>query len=82
VKHKEKKEVLLHPIMSQRLFKGKFCSLFEDLKTHPQKFFRYFRMSTATFDELLVLLGPSLTFQDTGMRKSVPPEERLAVTLR
>jgi hypothetical protein len=38
-------------------------------------------MSSATFDKLLVLLGPSLTFQDTRMRKSVPPEERLAVTL-
>jgi hypothetical protein len=39
-------------------------------------------MSTATFDELLVLLGPSFTFQDTSMRKSMPLEERLAVTLR
>jgi hypothetical protein len=38
-------------------------------------------MSTATFDKLLVLLGPSFTFQDTRMGKSVPPEERLAVTL-
>jgi hypothetical protein len=71
-----------HPITSQRLFKGKFYSLQEDLKAHPQTFFRYFRMSSATFDKLLVLLGPSLTFQDTRMRRSVPPEERLAVTLR
>jgi hypothetical protein len=39
-------------------------------------------MSSATFDKVMVLLGPSLTFQDTRMRKSVPPEERLAVTLR
>jgi len=39
-------------------------------------------MSSATFDKLLVLLGPSLAFQDTSMRKSVLPEERLGVTLR
>jgi hypothetical protein len=39
-------------------------------------------MSSATFDKLLVLLGPSLEFQDARIRKSVPPEERLAVTLR
>jgi len=39
-------------------------------------------MSSATFDKLLVLLGPSLTFQYTRMQESVPPEERLAVTLR
>jgi hypothetical protein len=38
-------------------------------------------MSIATFDELLVFLGPSFTFQDTRMRKSLPPEERLTVTL-
>jgi len=38
-------------------------------------------MSTATFDKLLVLLGPSLTFHDTRMRKSIPTEERLAVAL-
>jgi hypothetical protein len=39
-------------------------------------------MSIATFDKLLVLLGPSLTFQDTRMGKSVLPEERLAATLK
>jgi len=66
--------------MSLRLLNGKFYSLYEDLKAHPQKIFRYFRMSSATFDKLLVLLDPSLTFQDTRMRKSMPPEERLAVT--
>jgi hypothetical protein len=81
-KLKEKKEVLVSSNNESKVAKGKFYSLFEDLKAHPQKFFRYFRMSAATFDKLLVLLGPSLTFQDTRMRKSVPPEERLAVTLR
>ena len=81
-KRKEKKEFWLHPTTSQRFLKGKFYSLYEDLKAHPRKIFRYFRMSTATFDKLLVLLGPSLTFQDNRMRKSVPPEEMLAVTLR
>jgi hypothetical protein len=79
---KKRKKFWLHPMTSQRLLKGKFFSLYEDLKAHPQKFFRYFRMSSATFDKLLVLLGPSLIYQNTRMRMSVPPEERLAVTLR
>jgi hypothetical protein len=39
-------------------------------------------MSSATFDKRLVLLGPGLTFQDNRMRNSLPPEERLAVTLK
>jgi len=68
--------------MSPRLLKGKFYSLYEDLKMCPKRFFRYFRMSSTTFDKLLVLLGQSLQFQDTRMRKFMPPEERLAVTLR
>ena len=75
-KRKEKKEFWLHPATSQRFLKGKFYSLYEDLKAHPRKIFRYFRMSTATFDKLLVLFGPSLTFQDTRMR--VPPKEARA----
>jgi hypothetical protein len=32
-------------------------------------------VSSATFDELLVLFGPSGTFENTRMQKSVPPEE-------
>jgi len=34
---KKRKTFWLHPITSQRLLKGKFYSLYEDLKTHPQK---------------------------------------------
>jgi len=79
---KKRKKFWVHPIMSQRLLEGKFYFLYEDLKAHPQKFLRYFRMSSATFDRLLVLLGPSFTFQDIRMIKSVPPEQRSAVTLR
>jgi hypothetical protein len=58
------------------LVKGKFYFMYEDLKAHLQIFFRYFRMSGATLDKLLVLLGPSLTFQDSRIRKSLPQEER------
>jgi hypothetical protein len=68
--------------MSPRLLKVNVCSLYKDLKTCPKKFFRFFRMSNTTFDKLLVLLGPSLKFQDTRMRNCIPPKERLAVTLR
>jgi hypothetical protein len=38
-------------------------------------------MSSATFDQLLVVLGPHLMFQGTNMKKFMPPEERLTVTL-
>ena len=39
-------------------------------------------MSSATFDKLLVLFGPRVTFQDSRKRNFVPPEERLTMTGR
>ena len=39
-------------------------------------------MSHSTFDRLLSLVGPSLRRQDTHLRKSVAPGERLAIKLR
>jgi hypothetical protein len=81
-KREEKKEIL-STSKNESKVKGKFYSLYEDLKPRPQIFFfRYFRMSSATFDKRLVLLGPGLTFQDNRMRNSLPPDERLAVTLK
>lgn len=56
--------------------------LFEDLCEHPEKFFQYYRMTKSSFDELLGIVGPSITYSDTKWRKCIPPEERLSVTLR
>lgn len=42
----------------------------------------YFRMKDACFDELLNMVKPFLKKEDTVMRKSISPEEKLALTLR
>ena len=42
----------------------------------------FLRMDAATFDELLAMVRPHITFRDTNMRKAISPGERLAVTLR
>lgn len=44
--------------------------------------FNYLRMSLTSFDELLSLCWNDLTKQDTILRKSISPEEKLFVTLR
>ena len=59
-----------------KILKRKFYSQYEDKKK------RYIIMTSATFNQLLVLLGSSLTFQGTKLRESLPPKERLAVILR
>lgn len=42
----------------------------------------YFRMKDACFDELLNMVKPFLKKEDTVMRKSISPEEKLALTLQ
>jgi hypothetical protein len=39
-------------------------------------------MSIESFDELLLSLKEKLTGVDTNMRDSIPPDEKLLVTLR
>lgn len=79
---RRKKQYWVHPVLSQRMLKGQFCKLYSDLRDYPNKFFQYYRMSVKSFDELLKIVGPKITYQDTTWRKCVPPEERLSVTLR
>lgn len=81
-KMKRKKRYWVHPIYTERLFKGKFYTIYSELRQYPPKFFNYLRMSINSFDELLALVGPVITFQDTTFRKAIPAEERLTVTLR
>jgi hypothetical protein len=39
-------------------------------------------MTCSSFDELLSMIRPKITYRNTVMTASVLPEERLAVTLR
>ena len=39
-------------------------------------------MDAATFEELLRMVAPLITYQDTTMREAILPAERLAVTQR
>ncbi|KAJ8952287.1 hypothetical protein NQ318_007455 [Aromia moschata] len=53
----------------------------EDIRKHPDKFFKYYRTSIASFDELLETLRPLITKQETSFKKPINAEERLSVTL-
>lgn len=45
-------------------------------------YFRCLRMDTNTFELLLEKVTPLIKKQDTHLRKSIPPSERLSITLR
>ena len=62
---------------------GAYHQLLEELRLSDSASYRNFlRMDMATFDKLLELTAPSITYQDTNKREAIPPGERLAVTLR
>ncbi|CAI6372417.1 unnamed protein product [Macrosiphum euphorbiae] len=79
---KNKRRWWVHPLNLKRPREGQFQVTFMTLRQYPEEFFKYFRMSIKTFDELLNMIGRQLQKQDTVLRLSIPPEERLTVTLR
>ena len=53
------------------------------MKLYDHKlFFKSFRMSPATFEKLLHLVGPDITKETTHLRRPIPAGGRLALTLR
>lgn len=52
--------------------------LYEDIES----FQRFFRMDFQLFNNLLDKVSPFIQKQDTVMRKSIPPIQRLSLTLR
>ncbi|CAH1972426.1 unnamed protein product [Acanthoscelides obtectus] len=79
---RKRKQWWIHPYLADRTKKGQFINIYEGLRRYPDKFFNYVRMSMRSFDELLTLCRYDLLKQDTILRKSVSPEEKLFVTLR
>ncbi|KAF0710068.1 protein ANTAGONIST OF LIKE HETEROCHROMATIN PROTEIN 1-like [Aphis craccivora] len=57
--------------------------MLRDLNNEPSgKFENFCRMSSSDFEYILNKIGPVITKLDTNMRKAIPAQERLAITLR
>ena len=66
-----------------RLQYGVYHQLLKELQLSDVSSYRnLLRMNVSTFEELLRLTGPAITYQDTNMRQAISPAERLALTLR
>lgn len=81
-KRKRNRTMHVHPLLVERSSKGLYHTLYGDLRQDNKMFFQYFRMSKDSFDELLENISHNIIKIDTMMRTSIPPEERLALTLR
>ena len=70
-------------VLRTRKISGEYTTLVQQMReVDPQGFQTYFRMSPDVFDEVLGKLRARLTKETTNFREPIPPEERLAVTLR
>ncbi|XP_069802762.1 uncharacterized protein [Dendropsophus ebraccatus] len=69
----QKKFVSLHTVHL-------LCGLLND--SYPCKFTSFCGLTIEQFDELLQIVKLPLTFENTRMRRSICPEERLLITLR
>ncbi|XP_044185046.1 uncharacterized protein LOC114973873 [Acropora millepora] len=69
--------------VSRREERGAYNTIFKELAIEDScGFAEYMRMPHHKFIELLSIIGPLVEKQDTPMRMSIPPGERLALTLR
>ena len=80
---KYKKRFWVRKIYSERKQKGEFNMLVKDLRLHDELyFFKYFRISPTTFEELLTWITPHIQKQETTIKKPISSRERLCVALR
>jgi hypothetical protein len=81
-KVRRKKRHWVHPVFSKILLNGQFYKLCEHLRNCWGILFVYSSMRIESFHKLHVIVGPRITYENTRLHLSVPPQERLAVTLR
>ncbi|KAJ8913488.1 hypothetical protein NQ315_013868 [Exocentrus adspersus] len=77
-----RKRKWVHKINQERLQYGEFHTLMPELRKDEKRFFIYFRMTVACFDELLHLIENDIRKLDTNYREAISPEERLSIALR
>ena len=79
----QQRRVWVRKIFQSRCTKGEYHALITEMRLGDhQSFYRYFHMTPQHFSHLLSLVGPSINRQDTCFRRTIPPGERLAITLR
>ena len=76
------REIWVHPLNRSMLEKGEFYSPHPNLRHYPQKFFTFYRMPVAKFDEMLPLIAPKVRRKSSNFWQPTSPEQQLVLTLR
>jgi hypothetical protein len=81
--NEKSKRIWVREIFQNREKQGYYENLLRELQLTDEENYRSFlRMNTETFNNILQLITPLIEKQNTVMRNSISPGERLAVTLR
>ena len=82
-KMRQQRRTWVRRIFKSRDTKGEYHALISEMRlVDHESFYRYFHMTPQRFSQLQSLVGPSITRQDTHLRKAITPDERLAITIR
>ena len=81
-KQKKKRKYWVHPINRLRITYGEFHILVQQLKRYDDRFFRYFRMSVAVYNELITLVHNVYVPPVSNRKDVLTMEEKLVVCLR
>ena len=69
--------------ITRRTGQGVYANLLREFNVEDPECFRQFhRLDRESFDSVLALVGPYIVKKNTIMRESIPPGERLSITLR
>ena len=82
-RRRKERKIWVRSWIQRRIQQGSYQNLVQELAQEDKEMYRrYFRMDEVTFDEIVSQITPHIIKQDTCMRKSISPKERLAITLR
>lgn len=76
------KRLWVHPINEKRSKENTLQTFINELRSDDNKFRNFTRMSVTTFDYVLNVISDKIRKRDSRFRKSIPPTQRLFVTLR
>ena len=69
--------------ISRREMQGVHANLFRELKVEdPEQFRQYHRLNRESFNEILAMVSPLISKQDTHLRMAITSSERLSITVR
>ena len=72
----------VHPMNANRHVYGEYHRTFQEIRQYEERFYRYMRMKTETFDYILSEVQEVLTKQRTNFKDPIGPEQKLVITLR